>query len=116
MGLKLWSVRRHLSASRSPSRFPDASPRPSRRLVLERAGGVLTDGRGPPQERLDVSVADTDRRVGSHEQSGCGALARPLLALSVEVVVNPRGGAIARVLVDRLHLPVGTSPGRPSPE
>src|SRR3712207_9271323 len=59
-----------------------------------------------PYTTLFRSVLDAGGRLGRHEQRRRRAPARPPLAALVQVVVDPRRGAVARVLVDRLELPV----------
>src|SRR3954462_4492215 len=67
---------------------------------------LLLDLLGEAQEALDVRVGDPHCWVGLHQQCGGAPLLRPARAALVQRVVEPRRGAVAGVLFDRLELPV----------
>src|SRR5665648_231473 len=61
----------------------------------------------PALHCLDVTVQEPDVGVGGDQESGGESPFSPFEAARVEAVVDPGERPVARVLVERLELPVG---------
>jgi hypothetical protein len=62
---------------------------------------------GPSLDDLHVNFEQTHVGLGRNQQGGGGSLLGPVVAAAVEAVVDPGERTRARVLLQRLELPVG---------